>query len=107
MGSGNRLAWGFLPSAAPRGRAFRPDGASAARLEPTTGREETQATSRPAIRNRSADLRSPVQFDWYGRQLACLCAHAYTDTIEKLTMPLLSSKIERPPPRSLGESVDA
>jgi hypothetical protein len=107
MGSGNRLAWGFLPSADPRGRACRPDRASAARQEPTTGREETQATSRPAIRNRSADLRSPVQFDWYGRQLACLCAHAYTDTIEELTMPLLSSKIERPPPQSLGESVDA
>ena len=37
------------------------------------------------------------QFYWHGRQLACLCAHAYTDTKEELTMPLLSSKIERPP----------
>ena len=49
----------------------------------------------------------PAQFNWYGRQLACLCAHAYTDTIEKPTMSQPSSKIERPPPCPLGESVDA
>src|SRR2546430_16352518 len=59
----------------------------------TTGRKEAHATSRPATRNRFADLRSPAQFNWYGRQLACLCAHADTDTKEELTMPLLSSKI--------------
>ena len=56
MGSGNRLAWGFLPSADPRGRACRPDQESAARYEPTTGRKEAHATSRSATRNRSADL---------------------------------------------------
>ena len=37
---------------------------------------------------------------WPGRQLACLCVHAYTDTNEKPTMTLLSSKIEPTPPKS-------
>src|SRR4029077_14200028 len=62
----------------------------------TTGREEAHATSQPAIRNRSADFSPRPSSTWYGRQLACLCAHAYTDTKEEPTMPLLSSKIELP-----------
>src|ERR1700722_8063753 len=61
------------------------------------GGRKTHATSRSATRNRSTDL-SP----WPCRQLACLCAHAYTDTNEEPTMTLLSSKIERPPTRTLS-----
>ena len=34
---------------------------------------------------------------WAGHQLACLCAHANTDTNEEPTMTQLSSKIEPPP----------
>src|SRR6266480_1103696 len=37
MGSCNRLTWGFLPSADPRGRACRRDRESAARKEPLLG----------------------------------------------------------------------
>ena len=34
---------------------------------------------------------------WPGHQLACVRAHANTDTDEELTMTQLSSKIEPPP----------
>ena len=34
---------------------------------------------------------------WPGHQLACVCAHANTDTDEEPTMTQLSSKIEPPP----------
>src|SRR6516162_5247615 len=97
MGPGNRLAWGFLPSADPRGRACRRDRESAAREEPLLGgRKPTLPAGQPP----GTDPRTfepSAQFTWYGRQLACLCAHAYTDTIEKPTMSQPSSKIERPP----------
>src|SRR5215469_15699345 len=107
MGSGNRLAWGFLPSADPRGRACRLDRGSAARKEPLLGgRKPTLPAGQPPGTDPQT-FEPPAQFNWYGRQLACLCVHAYTDTIEKPTMSQPSSKIERPSPCPLGESVEA
>jgi len=107
-GSGNRLAWGFLPSADPRGRACRLDRESAARTEPLLGgRKPTLPAGQPPGTDPQT-FEPPAQFNWYGRQLACLCAHANMDTIEKPTMSQPSSKIERPALLSpCGESVDA
>jgi hypothetical protein len=64
-------------------------------IEPTTGRKETHTTSRSAALNRSTDL-SP----WPCRQLACLRAHAYTDTNEEPTTRHSSSKIGHPTTQS-------
>src|SRR6266567_4633157 len=96
MGSCNRLTWGFLPSADPRGRACRRDRESAARKEPLLGgKKPTLPAGQPSGTDPRTFSPRPSS-NWYGRQLACLCAHAYTDTKEEPTMPLLSSKIELP-----------
>ena len=72
MRSGNRLAWGFLPSADPRGRACRPDRASAARESRLLGERKPKlpagqppGTGPQTFRPRSSSTGTAVSWHAY------------------------------------------